>query len=78
MAQYKAAISQTAKEALAMEERKKALYPTKVVSANTLHIKFENYMKKSILTFNQQNIFKSMKDSCFSSDYDIIAKNKAF
>ena len=34
--QYKLMLSPNAKEAMAMEKRRKALYPSQVVSANTL------------------------------------------
>jgi len=27
--------------------------------------------------FNQEHVFKSMKDSCFTAEYDIVTKNKA-
>lgn len=61
-----------------MEKRKAALYPTKVVSAATLNLRHEHHLKKSVLQFNQQNVFKQMKESCFAADYDILTKNTAF
>lgn len=61
-----------------MDKRKKQLYPTVVVSNNTLGLRHEHFLKKSVLAFNQQNVFKSMKNSCFSADYDILSKNTAF
>ena len=60
-----------------MEKRRRALYPTEVVSANTLNLQFQHHLKKSVLNFNQQNVFKSMKESCFAGDYDINSKNHA-
>ena len=71
-------LSPSAREAMAMEKRRKALYPSQVVSANMLNLQYEHHLKKSVLSFNQQNVFKSMKESCFAGDYDIVAKNKAF
>ena len=76
--QIQVMLSPSAREAIAMEKRKKALYPSQVVSANTLNLKHEHHLKKSVLNFNQQNVFKSMKESCFAADYDILAKNAAF
>ena len=61
-----------------MEKRKAALYPSQVVSAATLNLQHEHHLKKSVLSFNQQNVFKQMKESCFAADYDIMAKNTAF
>lgn len=49
-----------------------------MVSNNTLGLRHEHFLKKSVLAFNQQNIFKSMKDSCFAAEYDVISKNTAF
>ena len=48
-----------------------------MVSANTLNLQFQHHLKKSVLVFNQQNVFKSMKESCFATDYDITSKNIA-
>ena len=60
-----------------LEKRRKQLYPSQVVSANTLNLQFQHHLKKSVLVFNQQNVFKSMKESCFATDYDITSKNIA-
>lgn len=49
----KVVLSPSAKEAAAMEKRKKALYPTQVVSANTLNLRHTHHLKKSVLSFNQ-------------------------
>ena len=56
----------------------KSLYPTKVVSVNSLGLTRDNYLQKSVLSFNQQAVFASMKQSCFNADFDIQAKNLAF
>ena len=61
-----------------MERRKAALYPSQVVSSATLNLQHEHHLKKSVLSFNQQNVFKQMKESCFAADYDIMSKNTAF
>lgn len=45
-------LSPSARAVIAMEERKKALYPTQVVSSATLNLQHEHHLKKSVLTFN--------------------------
>ena len=70
-------LSPSAKEAMEIEKRKKALFPSQVVSMNTLGLRHEHYLRKSVLQFNQQNVFSAMKDSCFGADYDITNKNLA-
>ena len=40
-------------------------------------MQFQHHLKKSVLVFNQQNVFKSMKESCFTADYDMMSKNVA-
>ena len=50
--QYKLVMSPNAKEAMELEKRRKQLYPSQVVSANTLNLQFQHHLKKSVLVFN--------------------------
>lgn len=45
-------LSPRSKAAKAMEDRRKMLYPTEVVSANSLNLKPQHMLKKSLLNFN--------------------------
>ena len=61
-----------------MEKKQKSLYPTKVVSENTLNLQRSHHLLKSVLKFNQQTVFQGLKESCFGVDYDVNTKNLAF
>ena len=48
------------------------------MSENILNLQQSHHLLKSVLKFNQEAAFKSLKDSCFASNYDINSKNLAF
>ena len=62
----------------ALEKKQKSLYPTGVVSENTLNLQATHHLLKNVLKFNQQTVFKGLKETCFGVDYDTKTKNVAF
>ena len=48
------------------------------MSENTLNLQASDHLLKNVLKFNQQTVFKGLKESCFGIDYDVKSKNLAF